>query len=55
MLNWAQATPAVSAAFLGAFVEFVEAFTIVLAAAIWRLAPELRSGGGVAPLPPPTL
>ena len=27
----------------------------VLAAAIWRLAPELRSGGGVAPLPPPTL
>jgi uncharacterized membrane protein len=42
-MNWAQAMPAVSAAFLGSFVEVVEAFTIVLAAASvrgWR--PALR-------------
>jgi uncharacterized membrane protein len=41
MINWAQAMPAVSAAFLGSFVEVVEAFTIVLAAASvrgWRPA-----------------
>ena len=52
MLNWAQATPAVSAAFLGAFVEFVEAFTIVLAAASlrgWRVA-LTGAGAGVATL-----
>ena len=36
MINWAQAMPAVSAAFLGSFVEIVEAFTIVLAAASVR-------------------
>ena len=41
MINWAEAMPAVSAAFLGSFVEVVEAFTIVLAAASvrgWRPA-----------------
>ena len=41
MINWAQAMPAVSAAFLASFVEVVEAFTIVLASASvrgWRPA-----------------
>jgi uncharacterized membrane protein len=41
MINWAQVMPAVSAAFLASFVEVVEAFTIILAAASvrgWRPA-----------------
>jgi len=41
MMNWAQAMPAISAAFLASFVEVVEAFTIILAAASvrgWRPA-----------------
>ena len=48
MLTWAQAAPAVTAAFLGAFVEVVEAFTLVLAAASvrgWRVA---LTGAGAA-------
>ncbi len=36
MIPWSQAAPAVSAAFLGSFVEIVEAFTIVLAASSLR-------------------
>lgn len=41
MINWAQAAPAVMASFLGSFVEVVEAFTLILAAASvrgWRPA-----------------
>lgn len=41
MIGWATAAPAVSAAFLGSFVEVVEAFTIVLAVGTvrgWRPA-----------------
>jgi Ca2+/H+ antiporter, TMEM165/GDT1 family len=41
MINWVHAMPAISAAFLGSFVELVEAFTIILAAASvrgWRPA-----------------
>jgi len=52
MSNWAQAAPALSAAFLGGFVECVEAFTIVLAAASvrgWRVA-LTGAGAGVAAL-----
>jgi uncharacterized membrane protein len=41
MINWAQAAPAIAASFLGSFVEVVEAFTLILAAASvrgWRPA-----------------
>lgn len=36
MLVWPTAAPAIGAAFLAATVEVVEAFTIVLAVAVWR-------------------
>jgi len=52
MINWAEIVPAISAAFLGSFVEVVEAFTIVLAAASvrgWRPA-LLGTGAGFAVL-----
>lgn len=42
--NWTHAAPAVLAAFLGSFVEFVEALTIVLAAGITRGWPSALLG-----------
>src|SRR5579862_7260262 len=52
MSNWSTIAPAVTAAFLASLVEFVEAFTIVLAVATvrgWR--PAIRgTASGVATL-----
>lgn len=51
-MDWTQAMPAISAAFLGSFVEVVEAFTIVLAVGTvsgWRPA-LIGTGAGLAVL-----